>query len=190
MGDIGWGPRRSWVRAGALGVLGLATSFGLSDCQIVNPPKIMAVLMENQNCSDVIGQSDQTFTNALANSYALATQSYAVGHPSLPNYIDLISGQDPANSADDGPPSAHTYSFPTLADQLHTAGVSAKAYAENLPADPTNDAGEYAVRRFPWEYFPGSTSMPIADASALTSDLNGRAPRLRVVHPEPHQRRA
>ena len=60
--------------------------------------------MENKNYSDVIGQSDQPFTNSLATQYGLATQSYAVNHPSLPNYLDIVSGQDPSNSTDDGPP--------------------------------------------------------------------------------------
>ena len=65
-----------------------------------------------------------------------------------------MSGQDPSNSTDDGPPSAHTYNFTTLADQINAAGFTEKAYAENLPANPTTDSGEYAVRHFPWEYFP------------------------------------
>jgi hypothetical protein len=137
---------------------------------------VMVVTMENQNYSDVIGQSTQPFTNSLATHYGLATQSYAVNHPSLPNYLDIVSGQDPSNSTDDGPPSVHTYSFPTIADQLAAAGIPEKAYAENLPADPTNDSGEYAVRHFPWEYFPGSASMPVADASTMTADLNSSSP--------------
>ncbi len=135
-------------------------------------PHIMIVMMENKNYSQVIGQRDQPFTNALALRYGLATQSYAFGHPSLPNYLDLVSGQGPSNSVDDGPPSNHTYSFSTVADQLHSASISEKAYAEDLPADPTNDSGEYAVRHFPWVYFPASSSMPIADASSLITDLN------------------
>jgi hypothetical protein len=139
-------------------------------------PHVMVVMMENQNYSDVIGQSDQPFTNSLATHYGLATQSYAVNHPSLPNYLDIVSGQDPSNSTDDGLPSVHTYSFPTVADQLHAAGITEKAYADNLPADPTNDSGEYAVRHVPWEYFPGSTSMPVADASTMTADLNSATP--------------
>ena len=74
---------------------------------------------------------------------------------------------------DDNDPSSH--SFPgtqTLADQLAAAGISEIAYAENLPSDPSHDAGLYAVRHLPWEYFPG-TSITLANASTMTSDLNG-----------------
>jgi acid phosphatase len=131
--------------------------------------------MENKNSSEVIGQSDQPYTNSLANTYGLATQSYAFGHPSLPNYLDIVSGSN-QGVTDDNPPSSH--SFPgaqTLADQLAAAGISEKAYAENLPADPTNDSGEYAVRHVPWEYFPNA-KITVANASSLTSDLNGSSP--------------
>lgn len=132
----------------------------------------MVVMMENKNYSEVIGQADQPFTNSLASSYGLATRSYAFGHPSLPNYIDIVSGSN-QGVTDDNPPSSHSFpGAPTVADQLIPAGFSAKAYAENLPADPTTSAGEYAVRHFPWEYFP-RTKMTIADASSLVSDLNG-----------------
>jgi hypothetical protein len=136
------------------------------------PPHVMVVMMENKGYSQVIGQSDQPFTNSLASGYGLATRSYAFGHPSLPNYIDIVSGSN-QGVTDDNPPSSHNFpGTPTLADQLSAAGRSAKAYAENLPADPTTSAGEYAVRHVPWEYFPHA-KITVADGSSLLSDLNG-----------------
>ncbi len=136
---------------------------------------IMVIMMENKNYSEVIGQADQPYTNALAQHYGLATQSFAFGHPSLPNYLVLVSGSSQGVTDDDAP-SAH--SFPrvaTLADQLAAAGFSEKAYAEDLPPDPSRDSGEYAVRHFPWAYFP-STKMPIADSTSLVRDLNSSRP--------------
>jgi phosphatidylinositol-3-phosphatase len=139
--------------------------------KVAPAPHVMVVMMENKNYDQVIGQASQPYTNSLARTYGLASSSYAFGHPSLPNYLDLISGSN-QGVTDDNPPSSHSFSgVATLADQLVGAGFRVKAYAENLPADPRQDAGEYAVRHFPWAYFP-DTKMPIADASALTSDLN------------------
>ena len=135
-----------------------------------SPPHVMVVMMENKNYSEVVGQSSQPFTNSLATQYGSATQSYAFGHPSLPNYLDMVSGSDQGVTVDEPPSSSGVFSKPTLATQLAAAGYSAKAYAENLPADPSNDNGQYAVRHFPWEYF--SNPPAIADASTLTSDLN------------------
>jgi phosphatidylinositol-3-phosphatase len=136
----------------------------------------MVVMMENKNYTQVIGQKKtQPFTNALANDYGLATESFAFGHPSLPNYLTLVSGSN-QGVTDDNDPSSH--SFPgvqTIADQLSAAGYSAGAYAEDLPADPTTDSGEYAVRHVPWEYFPG-TAITLRDASALSADLDSASP--------------
>jgi hypothetical protein len=134
-------------------------------------PHVMVIMMENKNFSEVVGQADQPYTNSLANSYGLATNSYAFGHPSLPNYLEIASGSS-QGVTDDNPPSSHSFSSTaTLADQLAAAGFSAKAYAENVPSDPRNDAGEYAVRHVPWEYFP-HTPISVTDSSALVADLN------------------
>jgi hypothetical protein len=165
----------AWTGVGALAAGAVVASGGSAAVASTGSPHVMVVMMENKNYSDVIGQSDQPYTNGLAQQYGLATQSYAVNHPSLPNYIDMISGQDPSSATDDGPPSSHTYNFTTIAGQLHAVGVSEKAYAENLPGDPTNDSYPYAVRHFPWEYIPG-TVMPMADASSMVSDLNSASP--------------
>jgi phosphatidylinositol-3-phosphatase len=168
--------RRACARFGALGVLGLAVCLGASSCHFIVPPKIMVVMMENKNYSEVIGQTaTEPFTNSLATQYGLATQSYAFGHPSLPNYLELVSGSNQGVTDDLGP-SAH--SFPaatTLADQLVSAGFTVGAYAEDLPADPTSDSGEYAARHVPWEYFP-SAPIEVKDASSLIPDLNSSSP--------------
>ena len=54
---------------------------------------------------------------------------------------------------------------------MASAGYTAKAYAEDLPADPTNDSGTYEVGHFPWPFFP-NTQITVADSSSLLSDLN------------------
>ncbi|HVA02382.1 MAG TPA: alkaline phosphatase family protein [Acidimicrobiales bacterium] len=77
---------------------------------------------------------------------------------------------------DDGPPSTHHFpDVPTLADQLVAGGVSVSAYAESLPAAPTNDSGLYAVRHNPWAYFPNAP-VTVKDSSNLIPDLNSNAP--------------
>ena len=127
--------------------------------------------MENKGISQVIGQADQPYTNSLARDYGSATDSYAMYHPSLPNYLDIVSGSN-QGVTDDNPPSAHRFpGVPTVADQLVSAGFSAQAYAEDLPADPTASVGEYAVRHVPWEYFPDA-KITLVDASTLDTDLD------------------
>jgi hypothetical protein len=93
----------------------------------------------------------------------------------LPNYLDIVSGSN-QGVTDDNDPSSYSFAgTQTLADQLAAAGISEKAYAENLPADPSHDSGLYAVRHVPWEYFPG-TKIALANASTMTADLNAANP--------------
>jgi hypothetical protein len=134
------------------------------------PPHVMMVMMENQGYGQIIGNSAMPFTNGLATSYGSDTKSYALGHPSLPNYLAIVSGSNDGVTVDEPPSASGIFGVPTLGSQLTGAGISAKAYAENLPADPTNDSGLYAVRHNPWEYF--SNTLPVSNATSLTSDLN------------------
>ncbi len=135
----------------------------------------MVVMMENEGAGNIIGNPALPFVTSLADDYGSATQSYALAHPSLPNYLAIVSGSNQGITQDQPPSSGNFPGVPTLADQLASAGVREKTYAENLPADPTNDAGLYAVRHNPWEYFP-NTKITVADASTMTSDLNSPSP--------------
>ena len=54
--------------------------------------RVVVVVMENKDFADVIGSPDAPYINALARRYALATGYYGVAHPSLPNYLALLSG--------------------------------------------------------------------------------------------------
>jgi hypothetical protein len=139
-----------------------------------NAPHVMIVVMENESASGVMGNSQMPYTNSLASQYGSATHSYAFGHPSLPNYLALVSGGSQGVTSDEPPSSSGVFSVPTLATQLAGAGFTMKACAENMPSDPSNDSGEYAVRHFPWEYFANPPAT--ADASQLTADLNSATP--------------
>ena len=61
---------------------------------------IVTIVMENAEYSEVINSAAAPYVNALARRYGLAQESYAVGHPSLPNYLALTSGSTHAISSD------------------------------------------------------------------------------------------
>ncbi len=133
-------------------------------------PHVMVVMMENEGAGNIIGNPALPYVTTLATDYGSATKSYALGHPSLPNYLAITSGSNQGVTVDEPPSSSGVFSGPTLADQLRSAGISQEAFAENLPADPRNDAGLYAVRHFPWEYF--TSPPPSANASTAMGVLN------------------
>jgi acid phosphatase len=94
------------------------------------PPQRVAVLMlENRSFEQVIGNPNAPFLNRLAHRYALATNYFAVGHRSLPNYIALTGGD--TNGISDNCTRCDTEQ-PNLLNQLDTAHVSWRAYFEGL----------------------------------------------------------
>jgi acid phosphatase len=151
----------------------------------------MEIMMENEAYGDVIGNAAAPNINQLTRTYALATHSYAIGHPSLPNYLEMIAGSNHGVSNDGTPRSEKIASTaPTLANQFETAGISWRAYFESMPSagytggdtggvDPYG--GEYYLQHHnPFVYFPATTSLadfdqnvvPLSSASSVQSDLN------------------
>src|SRR5947208_12922884 len=53
---------------------------------------IFEIVMENKSYPSIIGSSSAPYINSLAQQYGLATNFYAIRHPSLPNYLALTSG--------------------------------------------------------------------------------------------------
>src|SRR5439155_4718965 len=84
------------------------------------PSHIVVIILENHEYSSVIGSSDAPYLNKLASRYVLLTGSYAITHPSLPNYLALTGGSTFGISSDCTTCSVHRSN---LVDQLERAGV-------------------------------------------------------------------
>jgi phosphatidylinositol-3-phosphatase len=151
-------------------------------------PHIMVVLEENRSYSEVIGNSNWPQLNALARANGLATHYFAVAHPSLPNYLALLSGSM-QGVTDDGD---YTFPGPAFPDQLSSAGVSWRAYMEGLPNPgySGSTAGNYAKKHDPFAYFRSITSNPakndnIFSTDQLRNDLaNANGPAFMWVSPD------
>jgi hypothetical protein len=56
---------------------------------------VFLIMMENHSASEVIGNTAAApFINQLSQSANLATNYFAVGHPSLPNYLHVVGGSN------------------------------------------------------------------------------------------------
>src|SRR3954465_1233645 len=53
---------------------------------------VVVVVMENKEEGRVLGARDAPFLGRLADRGGVAARSYGVRHPSLPNYVALVSG--------------------------------------------------------------------------------------------------
>ena len=110
---------------------------------------VVWIVLENQGYS-VVGSPDAPFLNSLASTCGLATRSFAVTHPSLPNYIALTSGST-LGVSDDGEPAAHPLSAPSIFSQL---GSAWRSLEESMPsACDRVTSGVYAARHNPAVYY-------------------------------------
>jgi len=116
---------------------------------------VVLVLEENHGFSSVIGNSAMPYLNGLAQQYGLATQYYAVVHPSIGNYFMLTTGQELRNLTNNDDGFTGTVSDDNLVRHLIAAGKTWKSYAEDLPyAGYTgSDSGAYSEHHNPFSYF-------------------------------------
>ena len=120
---------------------------------------VVVVVFENHEMNDVLGTSDAPTFNALAHRYASIDNYFAITHPSLPNYLALVSGSTQGITDDCTDCTAPGRS---LADTLEAARKSWKTYAEGLPSPGFAGAtsGRYAKKHNPFMYFPSVASNP------------------------------
>lgn len=135
---------------------------------VPRPDHVVVVVEENRSYGDVIGRSDAPYLNSLADQGALFTASYAVGHPSEPNYLALFSGATQGITDDSCP---HTFAGANLGAELLSAGFSFAGYSEGLPAVGATvcSAGSYARKHNPWVDFSSVSALANQPFSAFPS---------------------
>jgi hypothetical protein len=145
------------------------------------PDHVVIVIEENQSYNEVIGNSSAPYINSLARRGALFTKSFAIGHPSQPNYLALFSGSTQGVTDDNlcGP-----FPGPDLASALAAAGRSFGGYSEDLPSigSTVETSGNYARKHNPWVDFsdvPASENMPFTSFPSNYASL----PTVSIVVP-------
>lgn len=120
---------------------------------------VVVVVFENEEETSIAGNPDAPTFNRLAERYATLTDYDAVAHPSLPNYLALVSGSTHGITSDCTDCIVRARN---LADTLEAAGKTWKTYAEDLPYPGfTGDsAGRYAKKHDPFLYFRDVVSSP------------------------------
>jgi hypothetical protein len=113
---------------------------------------VVVVVFENHEASSIAGNPAAPTFNALARRYATITNYTAVAHPSLPNYLALVSGSTQGITSDCTNCIVQARS---LADTLEAARKTWKTYAENLPQPgfTGGSSGRYAKKHDPFLYF-------------------------------------
>ncbi|MFK2900924.1 phosphoesterase [Dyella jejuensis] len=124
---------------------------------------VFIIMLENESYAVTFGQQSLApyLAHELPRQGALLSQYYGIGHYSLDNYLAMISGQAPnpatqndcttfgefvptgkidANGQLPGTGCVYPKRVRTIANQLTDAGLSWKAYMEDMGADPSREA--------------------------------------------------
>ena len=119
--------------------------------KIPNFDHIVLIVLENKGYNTVIGSPQAPNLNGLAQKYVQLSNYYAVSHPSLPNYIALMSGGTQGITSDCNNCFVNQKN---LADLVMASGRTWKAYEEDMPAPCSlGDTKLYAQKHNPLIYF-------------------------------------
>jgi phosphatidylinositol-3-phosphatase len=151
---------------------------------------IFVIMLENHSRSSVIDDPNAPFITGLAHGFGMADNYFGVTHPSMPNYLAAIAG-DNFGIQDDDDQNVVNLDRPNLVDQLEAHGRKWGAYMETLPADKTARFGPtladgtvvqlYAKKHNPFVLFDSVASDPdrmaqVKDYSELAADLDSPNP--------------
>ena len=144
-------------------------------------PHVMVVFYEGQS-GDPIGNASAPYITSLANTYAYDSNWWAIRHPSLPNYLAVVSGDTQGCTSD----SCGQYPADNLGNQLSNAGIPWTAYMETMPSAcyTGSSSGTYVGKHNPFIHFSdvvtGGTcathDVPYPGSAAMASQLDGPNP--------------
>ena len=166
----------------------LPTPTPIGSGTLPNFSHVFLIVMENEESTGIMGNSAAAYINALAPGHGLATQYFAVSHPSLPNYLALTAGSTFGIASD----CTGCYVNATnVADQVESSGRSWKAYLESMPSSCyVGDAYPYMQKHNPFIYYndvrtnPARCAEHVVPFTQLGTDLvNGTVPNLAWITP-------
>src|SRR5215467_3145676 len=95
---------------------------------VPNLNHVFFIMMENHGYREILNNPNAPFTNFYARAANLATNYFAVAHPSLTNYLETVGGSN-FGVLDDNPPNWHDH---TCAPNLALGVASTEATSANI----------------------------------------------------------
>jgi phosphatidylinositol-3-phosphatase len=147
------------------------------------PDHVVVVVFENKAFEHQVGNHGAPYLNKLLAESAVFTRSYAVTHPSQPNYLALFSGSTQGVTSDACLKRFH--GVPNLGSQLIEAGRTFAGYSEGLPYAGYRGCyqGRYAAKHNPWVDFDNVPDAANQPYSAMPTDY-AQLPTLSFVIPD------
>jgi hypothetical protein len=181
------------VKTGVVAALlcALFACSGASSATVALPAfqHVVLIVFENKESPSVLGNRASPTFSAYARRYAKLTRYYGITHPSLPNYLALVSGSTQGITTDC---TDCVVDARSLADMIEVSGRTWKTYLEGLPAPGYlgAESGLYAKKHNPFAYFRDIAADPARRArlvplSQLAVDVRAKAlPSFSLVVPD------
>jgi len=164
-----------WLYLGPVAVLVLGACSGPGPAASRN---VFVVVMENQAPAAAL---QGPFMASLAAHHGVATDYHAITHPSVPNYLAMVSGQTWGVTDD----SYHALPPDDLGHQLTSAGVPWRAYMEGLgPQGCLDSPLPYDPGHNPFAFFGGGCPPNVVPLTELQADLDQGAMRFYWITPD------
>jgi acid phosphatase len=122
----------------------LAIGAGGDAIPLPSPAHVVVIVFENKDSSQINARTAPTF-DSLGNRYARLTDYHGITHPSLPNYLALVSGSTHGITNDC---TTCSVTGESIGNQLTRAGRSWNAFAEDYPS-----GSRFAKKHVPFLYF-------------------------------------
>ncbi len=189
--DASTDPCRGCPAGTTCGMTGGGLSACLSPSGIPRFSHVFVIVMENTSLSTLMDATNTPFIDTLFSDWASSSDYHGVTHPSLGNYLSMVSGMDTSAIGCDCEPTGGAcnsfncngllhacgcaQSITHLGDQLETAGLTWMDYAEDMgsPCNTAN-AGDYVARHVPFLYFE-NVQTDAARCNAHVVDYGGFA---------------
>jgi phosphatidylinositol-3-phosphatase len=146
---------------------------------------VVVIVFENKARSAVLGNRNAPGFNAFARRGAVLSAYRGLAHPSLPNYLALVSGSTHGIRTNC---TSCVVGGPSLADTLAAKGLTWKTYAEGLPRPGWTgaSAGRYAKKHVPFLYFRNVLARPawLRNVVPLSRLSPRRLPHFALVVPD------
>ena len=117
---------------------------------------VFTIVLENHDYAEIVGSANAPYINSLIAQGGLATAYKDTGHPSLPNYLHLISGDNQYPGFIDLDPTTFPFPVdkPNLGTQLVAAGIKWRSYQESMVTPcKLSGSGPFAPKHDPFLYF-------------------------------------
>jgi acid phosphatase len=162
-------------------VMSLFSCCAKNNTVIPRPEHLLIVIEENRKYSQIVGSLNAPYITAVCKEAAVFTNSFAVTHPSQPNYLAFFSGSQQNITDDRRLDSITPFVTPNLGAALIREGFTFKGYAQNLPSvgskiyedsiSALTGGVVYGRKHCPWvnwqgdgkNNFPDSLSRPMTD---------------------------